>query len=148
MNSFLSRIIVSACLALGFAGAASAQTVQHKLAIQVDDNNPAVMNLALNNAQNVIEYYKAKNETVDVQVVTFGPGLHMLRADTSPVKARVSEMSLANKNLHFSACDNTRVKMSKAEGKDIPIMEEGQSVPSGVITLMELQGKGYAYLRP
>ncbi len=34
----------------------------HRVAIQVDQNDPAVMNLALNNATNVIEYYRAKGE--------------------------------------------------------------------------------------
>ena len=54
----------------------------HRLLIQVDQNDPAVMNLALNNAANVIAYYRSKGEDVDVDVVTYGPGLHMLRADT------------------------------------------------------------------
>ena len=31
------------------------------LAIHVDQNDPQVMNLALNNATNVIEYYRSKN---------------------------------------------------------------------------------------
>ena len=45
----------------------------HRLAIHVDQNDPQVMNLALNNATNVIEYYRAKNEDVDVDIVTYGP---------------------------------------------------------------------------
>src|SRR5215831_178947 len=45
----------------------------------------AAMNLALNNATNVTKYYKDLGEKVKVEVITFGPGLHMLRADTSPV---------------------------------------------------------------
>src|SRR5215470_5763397 len=58
----------------------------HKVAIQVDQNDKAVMDLALNNASNILEYYKLRGERVDIEMVTFGPGLHMLRADTSPVK--------------------------------------------------------------
>src|SRR6202045_530458 len=53
-------------------------TKSHRLLIQVDQNDPAVMNLALNNATNVIEYYRAKGEDVDVDIVTYGPGLNML----------------------------------------------------------------------
>jgi uncharacterized protein len=37
------------------------------------------MNLALNNATNVIENYRARNEDVDVDIVTYGPGLHAAR---------------------------------------------------------------------
>lgn len=146
--NFLVRAAVALVALISVGSAAIAQDAKHKVAIQVNVNDPATMNLALNNVQNIINYYKAKNETVDVQLVTFGPGLHMFRADTSPVKQRLATMSLENPNLKFAACQNTRDNMAKAEGKDVPIISEAKMVPSGVITLIELQGKGYAYLRP
>ena len=61
----------------------------HRLILQVNTNEPAMMNLALNNATNVAQYYKDLGENVKIEVVTFGPGLHMLRDDTSLVKARI-----------------------------------------------------------
>ncbi len=120
----------------------------HKLAIQVDENKPEVMTLALNNAQNVLEYYKAKGEPVQIKIVAYGPGLHMLRDDTSPVKSRIAALALAEPNLTFIACENTRTNQSKQEGKAITLMAEAKSVPSGVVRLMELQSEGYAYIRP
>lgn len=119
-----------------------------KLAIQVDENNPQVMNLALNNAKNVIDYFKAKGETVAIEIVTFGPGLHMLREDTSPVKQRIAQMSLEEPSIAFIACANTQANQSKAENKQITLISEAKVMPSGVIRLMELQAKGYAYIRP
>ena len=65
------------------------------------------MNIALNNAQNVTKYYEAKGEKVKIEIVAYGPGLHMYRADTSPVKTRIAAMSLEHGNLQFSACGNT-----------------------------------------
>ncbi|MET0675418.1 MAG: hypothetical protein ABW175_06430, partial [Bradyrhizobium sp.] len=56
----------------------------HRLVLQVNSNEPAMMNLALNNATNVAQYYKDLGENVWIDIVTFGPGLHMLRDDTSP----------------------------------------------------------------
>jgi intracellular sulfur oxidation DsrE/DsrF family protein len=38
--------------------------------------------------------------------------------------------------------------MSKQEGKEIPILSEARVVPSGVVRLIELQEKGYSYIRP
>ena len=119
----------------------------HRLAIHVDDNDAKVMNLALNNAKNVLDYYTAKGETVAIEIVAYGPGLHMLRADTSPVKQRVAEMSMAPE-IAFAACGNTQANMAKQEGKEVLLMNEARVVPSGVVRLMELQRKGYAYLRP
>jgi hypothetical protein len=38
--------------------------------------------------------------------------------------------------------------MEKKEGKPITIMSEAVIVPSGVVHLMELQEKGWTYVRP
>ena len=120
----------------------------NKLAIQVDENKPEVMNLVLNNAKNVLEHYKARGEKVVIEIVAYGPGLHMLREDTSPVKQRVAEMSLAEPDLAFIACGNTQTNQSKQEEKPVVLISEAKVVPSGVVRLMELQGQGYAYIRP
>ncbi|WP_375412163.1 DsrE family protein [uncultured Bradyrhizobium sp.] len=128
----------------------TADSKPHRLAIQVDQNDPQVMNLALNNAANVIEYYRAKNEDVEVDIITYGPGLHMLRADTSPVQDRIKrlkELAFPGK-VQFSACNNTKQGMEKAEGHAISVLSDATLVPSGVVRLMELQERGWSYVRP
>ena len=132
------------------APAPAADTKPHRLLIQVDQDDPVVMNLALNNATNVIEYYRAKNEQVDLDIVTYGPGLNMLRADTSPVQDRIKrlkDMAFPSK-VQLSACGNTKEGMEKKEGHPIEIMSEAVVVPSGVVRLMELQEQGWSYVRP
>src|ERR1043166_254094 len=108
------------------------------------------MNLALNNARHIIEHYREKHEDAEVEIVTYGPGLHMLRDDTSPVKDRIKQMvdaSLPSK-ITFAACNNTKQGMEKREGKAITIVPQATIVPSGVVRLMELQEQGWSYLRP
>ena len=132
------------------ASALAADGKTHRVAIQVDQNDPQIMNLALNNATNVIEYYRSRNEDVDVDIVTYGPGLHMLRADTSPVQERIKrlkDLAFPGK-IQFSACNNTKQGMEKAEGHAIAVLPEASVVPSGVTHLMELQEKGWSYIRP
>ena len=119
-----------------------------KVAIHVNDNDPKRMNLALNNAANIYKYYKSKGQEIEVRVVAYGPGLHMLREDTSPVKARIAQMALAQDGLTFAACGNTHKKMTKKEGKKPPIISEAKMVPSGVVELMELQTHGWTYIKP
>ena len=127
---------------------AKAATAMRKVAIQVNQNDKGVMDLALNNVRNIVEYYKGKGETVAIEVVTYGPGLHMLRADTSPVKDRIAPMALENPNVAFVACGNTQANQSKAEGKPVTLISEAKVMPSGVVRLIELQKQGYAYIRP
>jgi uncharacterized protein len=145
------RLAIAALLSMPLvSGSFAADAKSHRVSIQVDQNDPQVMNLALNNATNVIEYYRAKNEDVDVDIVTYGPGLHMLRDDTSPVKDRIKrlkELTFPGK-IQFSACNNTRQGMEKAEGKAVPIISDATLVPSGVVHLMELQEQGWSYVRP
>jgi intracellular sulfur oxidation DsrE/DsrF family protein len=119
-----------------------------KVAIHVDEENVSTMNMALNNAANIEKYYADKGKEVTIEIVTYGPGLHMLRADTSPVKDRIAEMALMYDNLTFSACLNTVEAMKQKTQKDVPLLEEAGVVPSGAVRLMELQQEGYAYLRP
>ena len=120
----------------------------HRLILQVNSNEPAMMNLALNNASNVVQYYKDLGEKVSIEVVTFGPGLHMLRDDTSPVRARIEVLALSSPEISFKACGNTRENMSKAEGKEVPLISEAQIVKSGVVRVMELQEQGWTYVKP
>ena len=75
MLSWFRRATIVAVASISLVSAALAEdakrhgsTEHHRLLIQVDQNDPALMNLALNNATNVIEYYRAKGEDVSVDV--------------------------------------------------------------------------------
>ncbi len=139
------RIVLAIILFLGFSSIAA--LAQDKIVLYVDQNDPKVMNLTLNNVQNLLDYYKDKGG-IKVEVVTYGPGLHMLRKDTSPVKDRISSISLASPNVQFSACGNTIAGMTKQEGKKPEIVSEAKVVPAGIVRIIELEKQGYAYVKP
>jgi uncharacterized protein len=151
MRGFLVHCATVALALTAFASAGlAAEGKPHHVAIQIDQNDPQVMNLVLNNATNVVEYYRGKNEEVDVDIVAYGPGIHMLRADTSPVRDRIKQlkdMAFPGK-IQFSACNNTKQGMEKAEGHAISIIPDATIVPSGVVRLMQLQEQGWSYVRP
>ncbi|HVI61846.1 MAG TPA: DsrE family protein [Bradyrhizobium sp.] len=145
------RFAVAALLSIASAvPGLAAEGKTHRIAIQVDQNDPQVMTMALNNATNVIEFYRTMNEDVDIEVITYGPGLHMLRADTSPVQDRIKHLKemVFPGRLQFSACNNTKLGMEKTEGRAISVVPEATVVPSGVVRLMELQEQGWSYVRP
>jgi intracellular sulfur oxidation DsrE/DsrF family protein len=120
----------------------------HRLALQITDNDADKMNTVLNVAANVSKYYSDKGEEVEIQVVAFNAGLHMLREDTSPVKPRIASFAKSMPNVSFMACQNTIDGMTKREGKDIPIVSQAERVPSGAVTLIELSEKGWTIVRP
>jgi intracellular sulfur oxidation DsrE/DsrF family protein len=124
----------------------SAWVKQHRVVIQVDQDDPKIMNLALNNAANMREYWDKKGEKSQIEFVAFGPGLQMMRSDTSPVRDRIAELS--KKGVIFSGCGNTRTNQSKAENKQIDLLSEVREVPTGVVRITELEEQGWTYLRP
>lgn len=147
---------VAAFLVL-FAGVVSATstyaaetTKPHRIAIQIDQDDPALMNLVLNNVSNVVEHYQGKNEDVQIEVVAYGPGLKMLREDKSPMKDRIKHLADGSfpSKVSFSACGNTMKAMEKAEGHPVQIIPQASIVPAGVVRLNELQEEGWSYIRP
>lgn len=148
----LRLISVASLLGLvvgGMIGAlpARAAGATHEVVVQVD--NPAHIHLALNNVENLYHYYVDKGEDVRIEVVAFGPGLVMLRADTSPVKARVHHIAEEGLGrIVFSACHNTLVGMERAEGHKIAIVPDAHLVPTGVVRITELEHAGWSYIAP
>ena len=131
---------------LAFAPAGAGE--KHRLALQISDNDPDKMNAVLNVAANVSRYYSDNGEQIEIQIIAFNAGLHMLREDTSPVKPRLKSFSESMPNVSFKACQNTIDGMSNREGKEFDIVANAERVPAGVVTLIELGEQGWTIVRP
>ena len=113
---------------------------QHKIVIQVSDNDPAKWNLALSNAKNLQEDVGAAN--VDIEIVAYGPGIGMLKLD-STAGTRIAEAMKAN--VKVIACENTMRNQKLMRDDMLPALSY---VPAGVTEIMTKQSEGWAYLRP
>jgi hypothetical protein len=111
-----------------------------KVVLQVSDADPAKWNLALNNAKNLQTDLGAVN--VDVEIVAYGPGIGMLRAD-SVVGNRVDEALTAG--VKVVACENTMRAQKLAQAD---MLGKIGYVPAGVVEIMQRQQQGWAYIRP
>ena len=162
MNQLRPASIAVACLVVVFALPAASQTPKtaahsearstrnktHRIVIQVTQNDQAVMNMALNNAENLVKFYKDKGEQIEIEFVAYGAGLSMMRSDTSPVKERLAAISSAMKNVTFSGCGNTLANQSKQENNAIALVPEARVVPTGIARIVELEEQGWTYVRP
>ncbi len=121
---------------------ASAQTSKsaNKVVVQVSDNDPAKWNLALNNARNL--QADLGRDNVEIEIVAYGPGLGMLKAD-SIVANRVDEAIGAGTKI--VACENTMAAQKVTRDDMLPKVGY---VKAGVVELMQKQQQGWAYLRP
>lgn len=128
MQFFVDMAAVVSVLGMSLAVPALGNGKRHRIAVQVNQDDPAVMNLAFNNVANMAAYYCEKGEDFQIEVVAYGPGLHMLRDDTSPVKERIQQLaeSLPPDCLRFSACTRSRVRGSLTRAA----MPEARCVPN------------------
>lgn len=135
-------LLVAGLLAVSslFTGCAN-MSGKDRVVIQVSDPDPAKWNLALNNAQNV-QQEKGGADKVDVEIVAYGPGIGMLKADATTA----NRVQAAVKNgVQVVACQNTMKKMKLTEADMNPSIGY---VPGGVIEIMSRQKQGWAYIRP
>ena len=134
---------IAAVVAAGGIGSALAEQLAaaaNKVVVQVSDADPAKWNLALNNVRNLQADLGAKN--VDIEIVAYGPGIGMLKAD-SVVGNRIGEALGAG--VKIVACENTM----RGQKLNQPDMLEGIGyVNAGVVEIMQRQQQGWTYLRP
>ena len=127
-------------LLLGACASLSPSTERQRVVLQVSDADPAKWNLALNNARNIQQDLGKDN--VDVEIVAYGPGLGMLKAE-SKVADRLAQA--LDSNVALLACENT-MRNTKVTRED---MYSGiRYVDAGVVHIMKRQREGWAYVRP
>lgn len=138
MGAVLGGSMMMGALALPAAAHAADSQVTPKVVFQVSDNDPAKWNLALNNIKNVQKDLKG----AQIEVVAYGPGINMLKAD-SEVANRVAEA--ADSGVKVIACGNT-MRGQKLTKEDMN--PKVGYVQAGVVEIMERQMEGYTYVRP
>ena len=131
----------AALLALALPQLVVAQSAmaKNRALFQVTDNDPARWTLILNNMQNLRE--GVGGEPVEIELVAYGPGINMLKSDSS-VKQRIAEA--LKSGVKVNACQNTMNGMKLTAPDMLP---EIGYVPSGVVEVMRKQQQGWAYIR-
>src|SRR5438093_10205091 len=129
----------AAVVAAGGIGSAFSEQVAaaaNKVVVQVSDADPAKWNLALNNVRNLQADLGAKN--VDIEIVAYGPGIGMLKAD-SVVGNRIGE-AMSN-GVKMAACENTMrgQKLAKAD-----MLDGIGYVQAGVVEIIQRRQQGWA----
>lgn len=117
----------------------SAPGPKNRALFQVTDNDPARWNMILNNMQNLRE--GVAGEPVEIELVAYGPGVSMLKADSS-VRERIA--AAVRSGVKVNACQHTMAGMRLTPAD---MLGEIGYVPSGVVEVMRKQQQGWSYIR-
>lgn len=132
----------------GAQGSADEEVDFHKLALQVSDDDEAVMRSALDVASNVSRSFSDKAQEVEIRIVAYGPGIDMLRLDRSPVLERLRVFEQSMPNVTFVACGNTLDTVERKEGRRPELVPYAEVVEAGVAELIQLDEQGYTIIKP
>jgi len=138
-----------AALLLALAGQAAAVEsdkpfAEHKVVLQISDDDPAKQTLVLNVASNLVNHYGV--DKVDIEIVAFGPGLRLLFAENVN-KDRIGALAESS-GVRFSACENTVAAMSRALGAPPALNPRAGRVQAGIVRILDLTGQGYRLVKP
>lgn len=116
---------------------------EHRLALQLSDEDPAKQHLVINVANNMLR--KFTPDLIAIEVVAFGPGISLLHAD-SPLREAVD--SLAAQGVRFDVCMNTVQTVERRSGAKLALNPNTVAVDAGAAQLMLLSERKYVLLRP
>jgi intracellular sulfur oxidation DsrE/DsrF family protein len=75
---------------------------EHKVVLQLSDSDPHKQALVISVANNLLKFYDP--DKVAIEVVTFGPGIDLLRGESA---SRKQVESLISQGVRFDVCLNT-----------------------------------------
>ena len=143
ISTIMSVALITGVLATQNLALADKDLADVKIVLQISDPNPFKQTLVLNVANNLIKHYGP--DSVDIEIVAFGPGLRLLAADNVNTK-RID--GLVSNGVRFAACGNTHRNMSKILGKDMELNKNAVTVSAGVVQIVDLTNKGYKLIKP
>ena len=116
---------------------------EHKIVLQLSDNDPRKQALVISVANNLLKFYDP--DKVAVEVVAFGPGIDLLRSE-NPSRKQVE--SLIAQGVRFDVCLNTVDTVERETGRRPDIMPGATPVQVGVGQILFLTENGYTLVRP
>jgi uncharacterized protein len=116
---------------------------EHRVVLQLSDNDPKKQSLVISVAYNLLKFYDP--DKVAIEVVAFGPGIDLLRADNTNRKL---VESLLAQGVRFDVCLNTLDTIERETGKRPEIIAAATPVQVGVGQILSLTENGYTVIRP
>ncbi len=116
---------------------------EHKVVLQLSDGDAKKQALVLSVANNLLKAYDP--DKVAIEVVTFGPGIDLLRTSSG---YRKQVESLITQGVRFDVCLNTVDTIERETGARPEIMPSATPVQVGVAQILYLAENGYTLVRP
>jgi intracellular sulfur oxidation DsrE/DsrF family protein len=116
---------------------------EHKVVLQLSDDDPRKQRLVLSVASNLMKFYDP--DKVAVEIVAFGPGIDLLKPE-NPNRKLVE--SLVAQGGRVDICLNTVDTVERDTGRRPEFIAAATPVQVGVAQILLLTENGYTLVRP
>jgi len=141
----MKKILIALCTLFCLAPIAQAQqptptpVKTHRILFAVTSPDEMDWNLTIGNIHNLINGLKP--DPWEIEVVAYGPGINLLKADSTVAK---DIAVLQSQGVKFMACQNA-MRFHHLELKDL--IPGANPVPAGIVEVVTKQEQGWIYIK-
>ena len=117
------------------------------MVLHVTTGNKNKLGTLLDETERLLQQYKQASKKVNIDILTNGQGLQLIKAKHSPFAARIQKLQQQYNNLTFKACRKAITRLQKKTGKSFEALPETVVVPSALGEIMKRQGDGWSYIK-
>jgi len=118
---------------------------QHIL-LHIGTNKDERIQLALDNAEHLLNSFAANNKKVKLQILVNAEGIAMLNTDTSPYIGRIQALSSRYENVAFLACQRS-IERQMLKGVEIHLVKQARVIPEALQAIVNRLENGWVYIR-
>ena len=146
LHAIIASLLMTLAATMAHAQQAPLQDkpfAEHKIVLQLSDNDAKRQGLVISVANNLMKFYDP--DKVAIEIVTFGPGIELLKPD-NPNRKLVE--SLVAQGVRVDICLNTVDTLERDTGKRPEFLSLATPVQVGVAQILFLTENGYTLVKP
>lgn len=118
-----------------------------RLMLHVSTANPNRLNLALNEAEALLEEYAHSNRKLELEILTNSDGLALVNNTGKDYNKHLQKLQHKYDNLAIMVCGQTLKRIQREQGKNLTLLPHAKIVPSAINQMVKRQKSGWSYIR-
>ena len=115
--------------------------MEYRVVLHLDRDDQSTFSLGLGNAANLLK--ATPGDPCSIVILVNDPAVRLLDRKNCPYAGRISELQM--QKVEFRVCNNALNTFGIAAAD---LITGCRLVPAGIVELIALQQKGYAYIKP
>lgn len=95
----------------------------------------------------ILERARANEINIQIEIIAQGPGLDILRSDTSPVAEEIGHLMMHHNNIVFAACNKAIQRLKLEKGMEANLLPGVTIVPSALDQILSRMQSDWLYVR-